>query len=494
MFDKTVKVEQGFLQGITVTNPHITVYRGIPYAKPPVGDLRWRAPQTAEPWEGVRVADKFGPTPPQVEMNYGSDREPTPKTYSEDCLHLNIWTPAKSGHDKLAVMVWYHGGGYQTGCANDPIFDGERLAEKGIIVVTVGYRLGILGYYCHPEMEAESEYGTAGNFGLLDQAFALAWIHRNIAAFGGDPEKITIAGQSAGAASVCSLMCSPLSTGLFRQAICQSGDGLMRMEADYQEALEQGVQIARKLGDGSLASMRALPWETLIRGDYDAVRAVSGGMCLPVTDGKVLLPMTETLLSGTMNTRVPMIFGTNRDEGLGGEDIQVTLDEFGEDRALVAKEFPYASEREKHMAAAKLGNELWYARDIFWARHREQVLGLPTWHYQFCRPASINGHVIGAVHSVEMSFLFESYYYFDVFDVKPGDPVIASNMATYWANFVANGDPNGPGLAPWLSKGEAPDQHMCFDEKIGMVEDVYDPRISAEVRIWERKLLTNPQI
>lgn len=184
------------------------------------------------------MADTFGAMPPQIEMHYGGQENAAPRNVSEDCLYLNIWTPAKSGDDRLGVMVWYHGGGYQTGSAVDLIFDGQRLAEKGIIIVTVGYRLGVLGYYCHPDMERESPYGTAGNFGLMDQAFALGWVHRNIASFGGDPEKITIAGQSAGAASVCNLMCSPLASGLFRQAICQSGDGLMRMEMEYARALK----------------------------------------------------------------------------------------------------------------------------------------------------------------------------------------------------------------------------------------------------------------
>lgn len=489
MFDRTVNVEQGLLQGIAAANPYITVYRGIPYAKPPVGELRWRAPQPPEPWEGVRMADTFGAMPPQIEMHYGGQENAAPRNVSEDCLYLNIWTPAKSGDDRLGVMVWYHGGGYQTGSAVDLIFDGQRLAEKGIIIVTVGYRLGVLGYYCHPDMERESPYGTAGNFGLMDQAFALGWVHRNIASFGGDPEKITIAGQSAGAASVCNLMCSPLASGLFRQAICQSGDGLMRMEMEYARALKLGKQLSDALGDGSLRSMRNLSASDLVRSDYDAAREVTGAMFTPVTDHVVLRPMAEALLHGTLNTRVPMIFGTNREEGLGGEDIESALNAFGEDRSLVEREFPYRNEQERRVATARLGNELWYARDIFWARHREQALGMPTWHYQFCRPASINGHEIGAVHSVEMPFLFESYYQFGVFDVKPGDPVIASNLATYWANFVANGDPNGPGLAPWPSKGDAPDKHMCFDARIGMAEDIYDERIAAEVRFWEKSLL-----
>ncbi len=493
MYERIVTTKYGKIEGFPEYNPVITSYKGVPYAKPPVGALRWRGPQELEPWEGIIKADTFGGTPPQVDSPFAPvETRAVERKYTEDVLRLNIWTPAKENDAKLSVFVWFHGGAYQTGGASGSVFYGERLAEKGILVVTVGYRLGVLGYLCHPDSEQESAHGKAGNFGLQDQAFALKWIHENIAAFGGDSDKVTIGGQSAGAESVCNMIASPLAKGLFRGAICQSGDGFMNISGadnSYEAALSRGKKFSEELGDGTLESLRQLPYEAFVHGQCDEYAEKTGACCVPVEDGVILKNMNQILLNEP-DVNVPMIVGNNRDEGLPAASMEVKLAGYEEKDRRYIEGFYVAGKQDdiesmKKQAVA-LSNEEWYARVIYWARIRERVLGMPTWQYQFCRSAEINGFPIGAVHSSELSFVFETYYKFDAFDVKDGDPAIACIMATYWSNFVKNLDPNGAGVPHWIRKGEDAGKHLYIDEKIEMTDDVYDERVNAELRLMER--------
>jgi len=269
--DQPVKVDGGLVSGAPGKDASISVFKGIPYAAPPVGNLRWRAPQPVVPWQGVRKSDRFGNSCIQ---NIVAERKPwtyefmTHTEISEDCLYLNVWTPAKSATGRLPVYLFIHGGGNTEGSGAVPVYDGEGLAKKGIIVVTVNYRLGIFGFYTHPELTAESEVHASGNYALLDLIAALHWVHDNIAQFGGNPNRVTVGGQSAGASDTHSLVASPLAKGLFHGAIAESGSSVGRlglMGANTLAAQEQaGLRYAEAKGAKSLADLRRLSWQELI--------------------------------------------------------------------------------------------------------------------------------------------------------------------------------------------------------------------------------------
>jgi para-nitrobenzyl esterase len=262
--NRTMRIDSGLISGQT-NSDGVTSYLGIPFAMPPVGNLRWRPPQPVEPWNGVRKADHFGASCMQDEMGVRlpwSRGFMTQGPISEDCLYLNVWTPSRSGAKKLPVMVWIYGGGYSEGSSEVAVYNGEKLATKGVVVVTFNYRVGPLGFLAYPALTAESPHHASGNYGLLDQIAALKWVHRNIARFGGDPSKVTIFGQSAGAGSVGILMASPVAKGLFQRAITESGLGLFRgldSRKPLAEAEAQGVKYAERMGAHSLAQLRALP-------------------------------------------------------------------------------------------------------------------------------------------------------------------------------------------------------------------------------------------
>lgn len=501
MENRIANCKQGRLRGIPGRNQEITVFRGVPYAQPPIGELRWRAPQPPQNWYGIREADRFGAMPVQVKGSFLDGGKFSEIYSSEDCLYLNIWTPAHSADEKLPVLVWFHGGGFQGGYAHDPMFDGEYLSGKGIIVVTVSYRLGLMGFFCHPDMRKESPYGVPGNFGTLDQVAALKWINQNISAFGGDPEKVTIDGQSAGGGSVCNMMCTPLAKGLFRGAIVQSGDMLgVFPDKPLTQSEEDGVKVAKHFGASSLDDLRKLPVSELVREDYDAVIAIAGSMCTPVVDG-VIIPKKQgdMLINGEGNSRVPMIFGSNSDEGFGARTLsqyKEQLNKYGEWADKIFELYPAASDEEASSVSVKLSGEQWFARLKHWALVREKM-GLPTWHYRFCRGTIVGGKNLGAVHSGELGFVFGNR---DILEEllkaviphgiqKNGDSYDGSTdekidaqltelMSDYWVNFVKNGDPNGSGLPEWNRKTLG-SQHMQFDEESGMKDDLFNNRIEV---------------
>src|SRR5579862_360375 len=260
-----VKVKTGLVAGAAASDASITVFKGIPYAAPPVGDLRWRAPRAAAAWQGVRKADQFSASCVQ---NIVTERKPWTFEFmahgeiSEDCLYLNIWTPAKSGAEKRPVLLWMYGGGNVEGSASVPVYDGESLAKKGLVVVTINYRLGVFGFFTHPELSKEAD--TSGNYGILDQVAALKWVHDNIAAFGGDPARVTIAGQSAGAGDAHTLVASPMAKGLFAGAIEESGSNIAAAVRTLDEQEKDGVRFAEAKGAHSLADLRAISWKDLM--------------------------------------------------------------------------------------------------------------------------------------------------------------------------------------------------------------------------------------
>jgi len=448
-----VLTESGTISGLRSNG--VSVYKGVPFAAPPVGDLRWRPPVPAAAWTGTRKADAFAPACMQVGVSMPGETAPA---VSEDCLYLNIWTPAKTAHEHLPVIVWIYGGGYINGSASMPLYWGDRFAQKGVIVVTIAYRLGPLGFLALPELTRESPHHSSGNYGLMDQVAALQWIQRNIAAFGGDPKCITIAGQSSGSISVSILMASPLAKGLFERAIGESG-GLfepvqLAPKFVLANAERDGDKYAVSLGAATLKELRRLP-ATLLTGN-------AGGIVHPVIEPYVLpLSPYEAFASGLQND-VPLLIGSNADEARAMVDVtHDTAATFDSDLehsvgqlppALLAA-YPHATDEEARQGQLGLERDLRFGWDMWaWARLQAGTGRNPVFYYLFRQqPPFPAGSVYagwGASHFAEL------WYVFDHLDQSPwnwtvADRKLAEEMSSYWVNFARAGDPNGPGLPSW---------------------------------------------
>lgn len=429
-----VSVEGGMIQGVQTETPGIYAFKGVPYAAAPVGDLRWKEPQPVTPWEGVRMADTFGApcvqtphTPGGYTPEFFFDGDPD---FSEDCLYLNVWTPASGKTNaKLPVCLWIHGGGYTAGWGSEPEMDGEEWAKHGVILVTFNYRLGIFGFFTHPALSAESEHGVSGNYGMLDQIAALKWVKNNIAQFGGDPENITIMGQSAGAMSVQTLVTSPLSKDLVAGAIIQSGGGLSDRPAlggsPLADAEAAGKTLMDWAGYETLDQMRAASTDDIftLAGRYrEATHEWLRVPSAPVVDGYAY---PETFNSAALADRisdVPYMMGC-------------TLNDMG----MLAK-----------------------GVDTFCIK-REQA-GKPAYAYQFARPLPTDGRegvLQGAFHSSELWYTFKTLKYC----WRPftnGDYELAEQMITCWTNFVKYKNPNGQKDGAWTPCTEASPEYMIF--------------------------------
>ena len=479
-----VDTESGLVRGIPGRDSSITVFRGLPYAAPPVGALRWRAPQPPIPWRGVREAVHFGPMAPQRQAGELG------LSQSEDCLHLNIWTPARSSADRLPVLVWIYGGGFREGTAADPRFDGERLAAKGMVVVTINYRLGILGFLATPELSAESGHGASGNYGLLDDIAALRWVQRNIAAFGGDPGRVTIAGQSAGAGSVNFLAMSPLARGLFHRVIAQShvrhpGDPELRyLATSYRtlaDAEQAGARLVRAHGGGSLDKLRELSWQELAGWRAGLDEAVDTGgpakppLFRPVVDGWVLpRGYAETYALGEQND-VGYLAGNNLDESgavpaetfekyrnvkelrPGAPPVHVTLDgfrtaahhKFGTMAEEFLRLYPAANDDEAAHAWASAVRDNSRISSYLWGTEWTRRVTKPVYTYFWTHRSPAHGDgVRRASHSSEIDFVFGNLDP-DRAQWTDEDRRVADTTSAYWANFIATGDPNGSGLPRW---------------------------------------------
>ncbi len=311
-----VKITSGLLQGVeSDVVPGIAAFKGIPYAAPPVGNLRWKTPILPTKWQDVRKADHYGDSCLQPEDKIIGSKEQ--QKMSEDCLYLNVWTKSKTGSEKLPVMFWIHGGGCTTGSGSMPYYDGSRLAQKGVVLVTINYRLGPFGYFGHPALSAESEHKVSGNYGLLDQIFALEWVRDNIAAFGGDPGNVTIFGESAGAISVGCLLVSPLARGLFHRAILESGS-ILGVTNTLKTLEEQGETLAKSFGTTkpfTASSLRAIPADEVLAKSSPAIGLFGKGIKYrPVIDGYVIPEYPMALFEKGKQAPVPMLIGTNKDE------------------------------------------------------------------------------------------------------------------------------------------------------------------------------------
>lgn len=459
-----VETANGSVEGRGVQPSGVRIFRGIPFAQPPTGDLRWREPQPAKNWKGVRQAVDFGPRCMQARIF--DDMIFRSNGVSEDCLYLNVWTPAKSNRERLPVLVYFYGGGFVSGDGSEPRYDGESMAAKGIVVVTVNYRLGVFGFMAHPELTKESTHGASGNYGFLDQNAALRWVQTNIANFGGDPKGVTIAGESAGSISVSAHMASPLSKDLIAGAIGESGAITGTLSAvPRAKAEEQGSKFGAGLGAQTIAAMRAISSQQIL----DAASA--GGWAsigrFPLTiDGYFLTDEPVTIFAAGKQTRVPLLVGWNSEEvGFGAllgpakptlENYKNTLGKLYSMRAdEVFRLYPATNNEEVMQAATDLASDRFISYSTWkWADMQAKTGGAAVYRYFYARPrpAMKTGNAPparGAAHSAEIEYALGNLGLNDVYAWTPDDHKVSTVMQNYFANFIKKGNPNGAGLPEW---------------------------------------------
>lgn len=452
-----VKTANGILQGVIETSG-IHSFKGIPYAQPPVGGLRWQEPQLPKNWKGIRQADHFGTRAMQPPIY--SDMMFRSNGQSEDCLYLNVWTPAKTVNEKLPVLVYFYGGGFSAGDGSEYRYDGESLAKRGIVTVTINYRLGIFGFFAHPDLTNESVHHSSGNYGLMDQHAALLWVQKNIAAFGGDLAKVTIAGESAGSMSVSAQVASPLSKGLFRSAIAESGAVMGNLAPiPLADAEQTGVKFAQKAGGASLADLRKIPADSLMK--------MAAFIRFNVTiDGYFLPEQPEKIFAAGKQMHVPLLGGWNSAEAnyqyiLGNQT--PTLDNYknvvqalyGNKADEILKAYPATTDAEVMQAATDLSSDRFIAYSTWRFTYlQSKTSGKPVYRYFFThpRPPMVNGQVsssIGASHSSEIEYALGNLATNKVYAWTPDDYKVSETMQTYFANFIKTGNPNGNGLPEW---------------------------------------------
>ncbi len=476
-----VKTANGTLEG-TLEKTGIRSFKGIPFAAPPIGDLRWKEPQPVQSWDGVRPAKAFGPRAMQApifgDMGFRSNG------MSEDCLYLNVWTPAKSGTEQLPVLVYFYGGGFVAGDGSEGRYDGESMAQKGIVAITVNYRLGVFGLLSHPELTKESPHHSSGNYGLMDQAAAIQWVKNNIAAFGGDPNKITIAGESAGSISVSAQMASPLAKDLIAGAIGESGSILGALSAvPLSTGEEAGTQFAQNVGAQSLADLRSMNADSLL-----SASTKFGPFRFAMTvDGYFFPKDPLAIFQAGEQAHVPLLAGWNNEEMnyrmvMGNE--QPTKENFekavhklyGDSAADILKVYGANTDADVERVATELASDRFIAFSTWrWADLQAKTGGKPVYRYYYMRPrpamtpemgnatAGLAGGVQkgnnsnapkmptpkGAVHSAEIEYAMGNLPYNKVYAWTPDDYAVSKVMQEYFANFIKKGDPNGSGLPQW---------------------------------------------
>lgn len=461
-----VKTKDGWVEGIPGGNQAVSLFRGIPYAAPPVGDLRWRAPAPVKPWDGVLKAYKFTNICWQERVAseggndvIGNEFYCLDHPMSEDCLTLNVWTPAKRDDEKLPVGVYLHGGGYSTGYGFLNAYDGEGFGKRGVIFVTVTHRLNVFGFLSHPWLSAEDPHGTSGNYGILDLISALNWVKENISAFGGDPEKVTIFGQSGGGGKVQTLLASPLAKGLFRGAIMQSGGGLTS-KGDIMSAgtLEDGERFGEgffeMMGFKSLSDARACPAERLLNGLREYTRGRMMDSMGPKVDGYLLPEDPGEYFREGKHTVMPTMVGCTAEEFVNKnaklppreEIVKSAEKRFGEDANAYLKAIHIDDDPEKALDVYRYGGGLsMLAGACAWARNEAKLNRAPCYQYYFTLvpPGADRAH-----HSAEHHYVFQTM----VRSYRPytgRDWDLSNTLADYWANFIKSGDPNGGENPVW---------------------------------------------
>jgi para-nitrobenzyl esterase len=485
-----VKVSEGLLQG--TAEDGLTVYKGIPFAAPPVGDLRWRAPQPAEKWEGIKQADKFAPAP----MQGGNP----PSGKSEDCLYLNVWTPATSAKEKIPVLVWIYGGGFSFGSTAEPVYTGEKLAKKGVVLVSIAYRVGQLAFLAHPELSAENPNNVSGNYGLLDMIAGLQWIQKNIAAFGGDPDKVTIFGESAGGISVSMLCASPLAKGLFHGAISQSGGSFgptrpTTYPGENMKTLKQaeadGIAFAKNAGVSTVADLRKIAADKLPGG-------FGMGSGWPIVDGYVIPDDQYKLYEAGKYNDVPVLIGYNSDEGASfsrektpEEFIKGVNTRYGKFADDLIKAYPVGATTVPKTARdlardAAFGWQTW-----IWARLQSQTGKTKVFYYYFDQhpeyPKDSPRFGSGSPHGQDVAYVF---MHLDPSNAQTtaSDLEISEAMGTYWTNFAKYGDPNGEDVPVWPAFSDSNPEVMYFGPKphIGPVPSAESLRVLDAYFKWRR--------
>jgi para-nitrobenzyl esterase len=475
----TIRVEGGLISGVLADG--VRSYKGIPFAAPPIGELRWKAPQPVVAWTGVRECNDFAPECPQAPYPAGSMYASAPQKQSEDCLYLNVWTAAKAG-EKRPVMVWIHGGALTRGSGANRVYDGTALAKKGVVLITINYRLGPLGYLAHPELTAESPHHSSGNYGVLDQIAALKWVQKNIAAFGGDTSRVTIFGESAGSWSVNVLVASPLAKGLFHRAIGESGATFNRAsflkedKAGMTSAEKVGVAFAKAAKADSIKALRTLPAEKIIElfnNDPEGRKFRTQ----PNVDGWVLPDEVRNIFAERKHNDVPTLIGSNANEMTTLTTpamVPKTLEDFRKRVASqygeMVKEFDaaYPAKSDADVAGAFLDS----------LRDTTFTLGMRTWArmtikgrskaylYFFSRvPPNPNSKYLGAYHAAEIAYVFNNLNKANA-ALEETDFKLAEQMSNYWVNFATTGNPNGKGLPKWTAYNLEHEPYMDFGNAI----------------------------
>ena len=516
-----VTIDTGQVEG--TAQDGMTVYLGIPFAAPPVGDLRWRAPQPAAKWTGVKSATAFAPAcigggspsgirtqatgranapapaPAPAAQARGRQGGPPAARSSEDCLYLNIWTPARAANERLPVMVWIYGGGFVGGSTAGALTTGERLAGKGVIVVSIAYRVGPFGYLAHPGLSAESKDRVSGNYGVLDMIAGLQWVKRNIAAFGGDPQKVTIFGESAGGIAVSMLSASPLAKGLFRGAISESGGSfgppsLPALPGEnmllMKDAERLGQEFAAKAGAASVADLRRLS-----AAEVAAAAAGSTGITWPVIDAHVIPDDQYKMYEARRFNDTPILVGYNSDEGLSF-GVPATPDAYREatrqrygpyaDRLLAA--YPTDSDKVSKSARDLTRDAAFGWATWSWARLQTRHGKGKAYLYYFDQhpnyPADSPNAGRGSAHGSEIQYVFQHL----PASATDSDKAISETMAVYWTNFAKNGDPNGPGMPVWPAYDDGDPRSMYFSQtaSVGPVPGLASMKVLDEYFTWRR--------
>lgn len=487
-----VKIDTGWLAGSGTT---IRVYKGIPYAAPPVGDLRWKTPQPPKNWKGIRVAKSFPANCPQTAI--------LPGPQSEDCLALNVWTPARSASDRLPVMVWIHGGGFQIGASSQSAYDGEPLATRGVVLVSLNYRLGVFGFFAHPALNQESPQGLSGNYGLLDMIAALQWVKRNIAAFGGDPNNVTIFGESAGGTAVCLLMVMPQAEGLFQKAISESAAWMFNPISPLRESWYGRVSLTsfgEKLGS-DLAALRSRSAAEIIKSlgppkpHNDA--ADRGEAYMPVVDGWAIPDDPARLFSSGKFHHVPLIAGTNADEGtlMGGPPVRNLEqlrkwagEKFADQTGTLLSLYPAAADADAHRVATQIQGDLLFLHGTRSVLRAASKANSKSYQYQFTRINGVGRHLTwGAYHASEIPYIFETLpdspyatgpiilgdFSVDADSYNEQDARLSQAMSAAWVAFAKTGSPNGPGLTHWPAFTSGKEAYLEFGDQVVAKEGLH---------------------
>ena len=459
-----VRTEAGTVEGSASPDGKVQIFRGIPYAAPPVGKLRWKEPQPVAKWEGVRKATEFGAR--CMQGNVFGDMVFRDAAPSEDCLYLNVWTPNASAEAKLPVMVWIYGGGFQAGATSEPRQDGEQLARKGVVVVSMNYRLGIFGFFSHVELTQESSHHASGNYGLLDQAAALEWVRHNIAGFGGDPGNVTIFGESAGSFSVSALMASPVSKGLIHRAIGESGAffGRTLPAKPLAQSEQDAAKFAETIGADTMEKLRGMSAQQLLDAAMKDRNSFRFG---PNIDGYFFPESPSEIYAQGKQAHVALLAGWNHDEGnyrqFFGKDeptkenyVKKIEQTFGDKAAEVLKAFPGETEEQVKTSAGLLATANFIGYGTWkWLEMQEKAGDAAVYRYEFDDappPAATAdgtpGVSRGAYHSAEIEFVFGMLKSKNL-PWRPEDFELSERMGSYWTNFAKTGNPNGAGLPEW---------------------------------------------